>query len=258
MRFQGKESGMKRGLRVWTLVMIGGLLVLLMAPTAGCDDPNPESTLVRADPSPVSTGTATVAPTGTHTPASTPEPTLTDTPNLVPTNTPTPLLATAKPDPTLTPTPYPTPTQRPDHTTTLVPTPTPKEVAVAQISQIVPWASDPPDRWHTAALELLTDIWVHDSAIATEIARWSWVSDGILEGESYNLTGIRDTLTANPRFAQHLLDHWEAHGLSEKLLWRVLPIASVDEDLAIRLLDLPGIDDTVADPKDSDVRPSDR
>ena len=44
MRFHSKESGVKGGLRVWTLAIIGGLLVLLMA-AAGCDDPNPESTL---------------------------------------------------------------------------------------------------------------------------------------------------------------------------------------------------------------------
>ena len=44
MRFHSKESGMKRGLRVWTLAIIGGLLALLMLAAVACDDePQPTS-----------------------------------------------------------------------------------------------------------------------------------------------------------------------------------------------------------------------
>ena len=103
MRLHGKESGVKRGLRVWPLAIIGGLLVLLMA-AAGCDD-------ARTETAPETTGTPQGS-TNTETPL------LTDAPSPGSTKTPT---AIANVPPTTTPTLAPTPTYSSPTTATSIP-----------------------------------------------------------------------------------------------------------------------------------------
>ena len=55
MRLHSEKSGMKRGLRVWTLVIVGGLLALLMVAAVACDEDAPAG-----GGSPTSTGERTV------------------------------------------------------------------------------------------------------------------------------------------------------------------------------------------------------
>ena len=97
MRFHSKESGVKRGLRVWTLAIIGGLLALLMVAAASCSNGEPQ-------PNP------TLEPTSASTSTSTPAPTPTETSTLTPTDTPMP---TSSPTARLTPTPETTPSPSP-------------------------------------------------------------------------------------------------------------------------------------------------
>ena len=73
---------MKRELRVWTLVIVGGLLALLMLSAAACEDGGPNAT---GDPT-----VTLIAPTGTTTPTPPNAPPPTDPPTLMPADTPTP------------------------------------------------------------------------------------------------------------------------------------------------------------------------
>ena len=122
MRFHSKESGVRRGLRVWTFAIFGRLLVLLMmagALLSACDN--------APQPPPTSEPTSTSPPTSTLTPIPTETSTLTSTP----TNTPTPT-----PGPTSSPTNTPTPTPGPTSSPTTTPTPTPaRAVALALDSE---------------------------------------------------------------------------------------------------------------------------
>ena len=196
MKPNSKESGVRRGLRVWTFAIIGGLLVLLMVTAAACDD-------ARTDTTPETTGTPQGS-TNTETPLLTdaPSPESTKTPkataNVPPTTTPT-LAATGTP--TLAPTPTysspPTATSIPGATPTpeptQAPTPTPKdkEHARAHLSEIISWFLSPPDTVHSAAAEAITAIWLRDSSLGDAVANMPWVADSVEEDEQEALLSLR-------------------------------------------------------------------
>ena len=95
------------------------------------------------------------------------------------TSTPSP---TAFPTPTAIPTPTPTPTAIPTPTPTATPTPTltPREAAAAELTEIIPWFSAPPDSFHDEVANYLTDVWLKDSSLGDTIARMEWIVDGIV------------------------------------------------------------------------------
>lgn len=118
----------------------------------------------------------------------------------IPTLTPTPTPpATASPAPQATPTanavpPQPTPQLQP----TVAPTPTAQEIVDANLSHVLPWASNPPDKQHQLAAQALADIWRQDVALAGELAGLPWIAGGLQHQASDILSDVRDMVIINP------------------------------------------------------------
>ena len=81
---------MRQRMKVTTLAMIGGLLVLLTVAIVACDDPKPKTTVEPAVPAPASTNTMSPEPTAVPTLAPTPSDATILKPNLTPSPTNSP------------------------------------------------------------------------------------------------------------------------------------------------------------------------
>ena len=181
---------------------------------------------------PTSTATATpVPPTSTPTPTATPvpptatpSPTPTATP-IPPTNTPIPPTTTPIPPtttpipPTTTPSPVPTATPLPPTNT---PTPTAREVAAAQLSEIIPWFDNPPDTTHFVAADVLTAVWIQDSDLAKTLAQMPWVADGMNDRESIALGGVGSIASKDTELARTVAGLlWFSDGITEDERWAI-------------------------------------
>ena len=118
----------------------------------------------------------------------------------IPTLTPTPIpKATVSPAPQAAPTanagvPQPTPQVQP----TVAPTPTAQAIVDANLSHVLPWASNPPDKQHQLAAQALADIWRQDVALARELAGLPWIAGGLQYQASDILSDVRDMVVINP------------------------------------------------------------
>ena len=141
---------MRQRMKVTTLAMIGGLLVLLTVAIVACDDPKSKTTAEPAVPAPASTNTMSPEPTAVPTLAPTPSDATILNPNLTPspTNSPAQMPTTAPaPESTSTPTARVVPTTlTPASTATAERTATSKPPASERLTTISSGSS------HTCAL----------------------------------------------------------------------------------------------------------
>ena len=195
------------------------------------------------------TNTPTAAPTETPTaahaptdPTETPTPVPTETPTPVPTETPTAV-------PTETPTPVPTETPTPEPTAT--PTPTAREIAAGQLSELVPWFSDPPGDTYSAAAEEIVSIWLVDVELAKAVVELNWIASRVADSEVDFLGWLRGLASRDIELSHHVLDYvWIADDVTDRelsALGSLARVASRDLELARHLAILPWFTDGVSD-----------
>ena len=164
---------MRRGLRVWTFAIIGGLLVLLIMAVVACDNAEPGTTEDPTVPSPGPKDTTSLEPT--NTPA----------PTLARTNTPTPTQPTSTPAASVTATPTPTgmltPTTIPPIEPTQVPMPTPtakrpSESAAAAIDAL-PWVQDDMPNFERSILRDLQTLATEAPEVFWELMHKPWMEE---------------------------------------------------------------------------------
>ena len=64
--------------------------------------------------------------------------------------------------------------------------------AVAPVlTEILPWAANPPDAHHANALKTLVSLWWIDNDLMMDIARFDWISDGVNNKESAVINDLR-------------------------------------------------------------------
>lgn len=200
--------------------LAAGLALVSLAVAAGCGetpDPAPASTpaATRSAP-PTAAATATPAPTLTASPApatATPAPTATPTPGPKPDTAPA---AEATPAPAPTSTPAPAPVATPDSTADPTPGPTPPQTATPKptpalspeqaardaLSRLLPWYEDPP---YPGAVIPILELWLRDPGLGRDLARASWVVDGINRLEDDAVYGLGAVYDEDPALARRLL-----------------------------------------------------
>ena len=108
-------------------------------------------------------------------------------------------------------------------------------------SQILPWTLDPPDELHEHAANQLVQMWRYDPVITAELARISWIADGIVEENDLRslkfLWEIRVS-DSYPELYERLWPHLQ-YGYSREMIEPVRRFLGFGEESAIRLLDLP-------------------
>lgn len=189
--------------------------------------PEPIVAVTNATPSDA-TPTSEVNPTST--PTSAPVPTNTPTSTSAPSNTPTPTL-----EPTSTPTSTPQPTNTPAATAT----PTDEEIAIRRLAKELPWFVDPPDQLSITVRTALLELWELDTNVATAIARFSWLAEGVTADEVPAVAALHGIARLDPALVLDVADlQWIADGVTSNEVedLRRLTAISGDSSLAKAVL----------------------
>ena len=132
---------------------------------------------------------------------------------------------------------------------TNTPTPTAREVAASQLSEITPWFENPPDRFHSTAAGVLTAVWIRDSDLAETLARMPWVANGVNSDESGALRSVGNVARRDLELAETLAGlSWFVDGVTNDettALYELGNVASDNLELAKMIARLPWFTDDI-------------
>ena len=106
----------------------------------------------------------------------------------------------------------PTPTALPD---VVVPPVAEQRVVPAELSRLVPWISDPPDRIHVESGDLIAAIWEHHEETGRAFASLPWVLDGADGWDLWTLMTLSAIALVDPELSVAVLRWpWVGHDMN--------------------------------------------
>ena len=103
------------------------------------------------------------------------------------------------------------------------------EAIAPTLTEILPWAANPPDAHHAETLRALVSLWWIDNDLMIDIARFDWLSDGVNNKESAVIADLRriaavdvelGKLAASFAWIDDDIKHWEDWAVGD--LWRMV------------------------------------
>ena len=214
------------------LIMQGCLLLMLAGIVTACDISN------QGTPGSEMDGQA-AAPSADHSPM--PAATVSVTNEPTSTTVPAATVPAATPPATETP-PLPNPTL------------TPRQKAANDLAEAAPWIADPGGSGLESAAELLVETWHLDAALANDMARIPWVTDGIRLNQLDTLAQVRDVALADRAVFDELTAYWLNHGFSHGLLRLLHAISADDPQLARQVALFPWVGDGLSSHEEEVLR----